>query len=54
MALPISLPIEPAIYLARLDNYPLISEKSRYDLNNEIDLLWGDFQNPFLSDDIMP
>jgi hypothetical protein len=35
-------------YLASLDNYPLISEKSRYDLNNDIDLLWGDFQNPLL------
>ena len=43
-----------AYYLARLDNYPQISEKSGYDLNSEIDLLWGDFQNPFLSDDIMP
>ena len=40
--------------LARLDNYPQISEKSRYDLTSEIDLLWGDFQNPFLSDDSMP
>ena len=29
-------------------------EKSGYDLNSETDLLWGDFQNPLLSDDIMP
>ena len=41
-------------YFARLDNYPQVSEKSGYDLNSEIDLLWGDFQNPFLSDDLMP
>jgi hypothetical protein len=39
--------------LAKLDNYLQIIEKSGYDLNSEIDLLWGDFQN-FLSDDIMP
>jgi hypothetical protein len=42
------------IQLASLDNSPLISEKSRYDLNNNIDLLWGDFQNPLFLEDIMP
>jgi hypothetical protein len=42
------------VYLASLDNYPLISEKSRYDLNNDIDFLWGDFQNPLFLEDIMP
>lgn len=36
------------------DDYPRISEKPGYDQNREIDLLWGDFQNHFLSDDIMP
>ena len=43
-----------AIYLARLDSYPQVSEKPRYDLNSEIGLWWGNFQNYFLSDDIMP
>jgi len=33
--------------LARFDNYLLTRKNSRYDLNSEIDLLWGDFQNPF-------
>ncbi len=41
-------------YLASLDNYPQISEKSGYDLNSELDLLWGDSQNYFLSADMMP
>jgi hypothetical protein len=40
-------------YFARIDNYPQISEKCGYDLNSEIDLLWGESQNPFLSDDII-
>ena len=40
--------------LAMFDNYLLRRKNSRYDLNSEIDLLWGGFQNPFLSDDIMP
>jgi hypothetical protein len=43
-----------AHYLAGLDNYPQIRQKSGYDLNSEIDLCWGDFQNLSLSDDIMP
>jgi hypothetical protein len=34
-------------YLARVQNCPQISEKSGYDLNSAIDLLGGDFQNPF-------
>jgi hypothetical protein len=38
---------------ARIDNYPR-TRNSRYILNSEIDLLWGDSQNYFLSDDIMP
>jgi hypothetical protein len=38
---------------SRLDNYPQISEKSGYDLSSETDLAWGDFQNYFLSADIM-
>ena len=29
-------------------------EKTGYHLNSEIDLWWGDFQNPFWSDDSMP
>jgi hypothetical protein len=44
---------ETGAYLDRLDNYLQISEKSGYDLDSEIDLLWGG-QNPFLSDDITP
>jgi len=35
------------------DNYPLTQKISGYDLNSEIDLLWGDFQNYLFSDDIM-
>ena len=39
--------------LAMFDNYPLTRKNSRYDLNSDIDLLWGDFQNPLFLEDIM-
>jgi hypothetical protein len=29
------------------DNYLITWKNSRFDLNSEMDLLWGDFQNPF-------
>ena len=41
-------------YLAIIDTYPLPQKNASSDINSEIDLLWGDFQNYVLSDDIMP
>jgi len=37
-----------------IDTYPLPQKNASSDINSEIDLLWGDFQNYVLSDDIMP
>ena len=40
--------------LAMIDNYHFTRKNARFDLHSEMGLLWGDFQNPFLSADIMP
>lgn len=41
-------------YLAMFDNYLINRKNSRFDLDIAIDLLWGDLQNPLLSDDLLP